>query len=57
MSNDEIVNMLKRYEGRTIHEIKNMGLNNWTIVFTEKDGVMPSINFLSGTKLFVVDID
>lgn len=54
MNNDEVVASIKDFEGRKLKEIKNMGPNNWAMIFEAEDGTMPSINFYTDTHFFTV---
>lgn len=54
MTNDETVTQLKEFVGRKLREVKNMGPNNWALIFEAEDGTKPSMNFLTGTNVIVV---
>lgn len=55
MSNDETVASLKGFEGRKLKQVVNMGPNNWAMVFEAEDGTCPSMNFLTGTQVLIVE--
>lgn len=59
MTNDEVVTSLKDFEGCSVREIKNMGPNNWTIIFNKMDenGMItscPSMCFMTGTQVLAI---
>lgn len=55
MSNESTINNLKRFEGRKLKEVKDMGPNNWAMIFEAEDGTFPSLNFLTDTSVFIVE--